>query len=228
MLAVRINDDVIDIKEYNGQRVITFADIDRVHKRPEGTAGRNFRENRNRFIQNEDFFCIKLTNDEIRRQFGTGKNASEVILITESGYLMLAKSLTDDLAWQVQRQLVKVYFRAKELNSRQHELKELVDSVRELERNFAFIVQKISAMVDSSVTGTKVIYLPKRTNHFKAGNEAMEVFFDMVRQNTGQKISVIIRNWKQIAAANGWQIPHDSSLYRALKWARNDQKLLAD
>lgn len=35
-------------------------------------------------------------------------------LITESGYLMLVKSFTDDLAWRVQRELVKGYFRAKE------------------------------------------------------------------------------------------------------------------
>ena len=37
-----------------------------------------------------------------------------VTLITESGYLMLVKSFTDDLAWQVQRQLVNSYFRVKE------------------------------------------------------------------------------------------------------------------
>ena len=33
------------------------------------------------------------------------------MLITESGYLMLVKSLTDDLAWTVQRELVNNYFR---------------------------------------------------------------------------------------------------------------------
>ncbi len=34
----------------------------------------------------------------------------KVILVTESGYLMLVKSFTDDLAWKVQRELVKSYF----------------------------------------------------------------------------------------------------------------------
>ena len=33
-----------------------------------------------------------------------------MILVTESGYFMLVKSFTDDLAWDVQRQLVKRYF----------------------------------------------------------------------------------------------------------------------
>lgn len=41
-----------------------------------------------------------------------GSNAKEIILITEQGYLMLVKSLTDDLAWEVQRKLVKSYFKA--------------------------------------------------------------------------------------------------------------------
>lgn len=37
-----------------------------------------------------------------------------VTLITESGYLLLTKPFNDDLAWQVQRQLVKAYFRCPE------------------------------------------------------------------------------------------------------------------
>lgn len=38
-----------------------------------------------------------------------------MVVVTESGYLLLVKSFTDDLAWQVQKQLVKVYFRYREL-----------------------------------------------------------------------------------------------------------------
>ena len=38
-------------------------------------------------------------------------------VVTESGYLMLVKSFTDDLAWQVQRQLVNTYFRKSEESS---------------------------------------------------------------------------------------------------------------
>lgn len=36
-----------------------------------------------------------------------------LVLLTESGYLMLVKSFTDDLAWDVQRKLVKSYFNRK-------------------------------------------------------------------------------------------------------------------
>ena len=106
---IKINNQPLPIKEYNGQRVVTFKEIDAVHKRTPGTAGRNFRENRNRFIEGVDYY--KLQIDEIRR-FGIN-SPNGGILLTESGYLMLAKSFNDDLAWQVQRELVNSYFRSK-------------------------------------------------------------------------------------------------------------------
>lgn len=43
---VTINNNDLQVKEWNGQRVVTFADIDRVHERPEGTAHRNFKTNK--------------------------------------------------------------------------------------------------------------------------------------------------------------------------------------
>ena len=102
----------ITVKKHQGKPVITLKNVDELHQRAEGTAGRNFHENRHRFIEGEDYYTVALTDNEIRSQFGTGKNASSVILLTEMGYLMLVKSFTDDLAWHVQRQLVACYFRA--------------------------------------------------------------------------------------------------------------------
>ena len=109
---IKIGEREISIKEYNGQRVVTFKDIDTVHGRPEGTASRNFRANRNRFVLGEDYYVISA--DEIRRSklFDIpDKATSDFALITEQGYLMLVKSFTDDLAWDVQRKLVNGYFR---------------------------------------------------------------------------------------------------------------------
>ncbi len=113
-----INNVPLQIKEYKGQRVVTFRDIDTVHNRPEGTAKRNFSINRKHFIEGEDYF--KVCSDEIRTNKImdiSPKIQRDIILLTESGYLMLVKSFTDELAWSVQRQLVKTYFRVQEINS---------------------------------------------------------------------------------------------------------------
>lgn len=117
MNTICIVEQPLEIKEWKGQRVITLKDIDKVHKRPDGTASRNFKSNRKHFISNVDYFQIT------RKEFGTkfvpnskleGNPNLTVILLTESGYLMLAKSLTDDLAWDVQRALVNNYFRGRQ------------------------------------------------------------------------------------------------------------------
>lgn len=102
---VKINNTDLSVKEFNGQRVVTFKDIDMLHERVEGTADRNFRENKlnsdgsERFIEGEDYFTLrKCQNNEIR---GLEIPNRGIILITESVYLMLVKSLQDDLAWKV-------------------------------------------------------------------------------------------------------------------------------
>lgn len=126
--SVTVADKVLDIVEYQGQRVVTFAMIDDVHSRPEGTAKRNFGVNKNHLVIGEDY--LELGKDEIRSNLQDGvfsKFAATGILITESGYLMLVKSFTDDLAWKVQKQLVKGYFKAKELLQNYDPMKALSD-----------------------------------------------------------------------------------------------------
>lgn len=115
--VVKIGNNDLQVKMWNGQRVVTFKDIDHVHERPDGTASRNFRENREYFILNEDYFVVtgqKLKELKQTTNF-VGSNAKEIIFITEMGYLMIAKSLTDSLAWKVQRQLVNTYFKFNEV-----------------------------------------------------------------------------------------------------------------
>ncbi|MEQ1977462.1 ORF6N domain-containing protein [Xenorhabdus sp. SGI240] len=110
---ITINNTQMPVVEYQGQRVVTFSMIDQVHARPEGTAGRNFREHKPRFIEDVDYY--ELGSDEIRRNLPGGVFSDftpKGVVITESGYLMLVKSFTDDLAWQIQRELVNSYFRA--------------------------------------------------------------------------------------------------------------------
>lgn len=109
---VAVGNSEVAVKEFKGQRVVTFKDIDTVHERPEGTARKRFNDNKKRFIDGEDYF--KISASEFRTHFNPAysKQATEdITLITEQGYLMVTKSLTDDLSWKVQRQLVSSYFK---------------------------------------------------------------------------------------------------------------------
>ena len=110
---IHVGDRDISVKEYKGQRVVTFKDIDDVHSRPDGTARKRFNDNKNHFVEGEDYFVRKT--DEARTEFNIVA-PNGLVLMTESGYLMLVKSFTDDLAWEVQRKLVNEYFRAKKLS----------------------------------------------------------------------------------------------------------------
>ena len=114
--CVIINTMPLAIKEYNNCRVVTFKDIDTLHQRPKGTARKRFNDNKSRFIEGEDYFKVCASEFRTRKIANISSKAQEdITLITESGYLMLVKSLTDDLAWKVQRELVNTYFRAKDM-----------------------------------------------------------------------------------------------------------------
>jgi hypothetical protein len=101
-----VNDCELTAIDHNGERVLTFAMIDRVHGRPDGTAGRNFRDNRERMIEGKHYF--RRNSSEAAAMGFTAPNG--LTLMTERGYFMLVKSFTDDLAWHVQDQLVEAYF----------------------------------------------------------------------------------------------------------------------
>lgn len=116
--VITVENTEMQVREYSGQRVVTFKDIDTVHQKRPGTARRNFSRNKKYFIDGEDFFSLTKedsneTNSYIRNITVPNKG---ITLLTESGYLMIVKSLTDELSWKVQRQLVKSYFQKPLLN----------------------------------------------------------------------------------------------------------------
>ena len=105
--TIKVNQRDLPIKEFHGQRVVTFKEIDQVHNCTPGRARKRFNDNRSRFVQGKDYFV--RNPDEAKKELGiTAPNG--IILITESGYLMLVKSFHDKLAWDVQRKLVDTYF----------------------------------------------------------------------------------------------------------------------
>lgn len=105
---IKINNQDLIVKEFKGQRVVTFKDIDKVHGRIEGTAKRNFSENKEKFIEEVDYFELNVSQkNEIRTLEIPNRG---ITVLTASGYLMLVKSLNDDLSWKIQRELVNNYF----------------------------------------------------------------------------------------------------------------------
>lgn len=177
---VHIQDTAISVKEYNGQRVVTFKDVDTVHGRPDGTARRNFNTNKKRFVENEDYFVV--SSDEIRtsRLFAISDNDfMDKVLLTEQGYLMLVKSFTDDLAWTVQRQLVNGYFRvrqiANDLSPQMQMLYGMLDQMAQTERQ----AKEAKLLAEKAVEATENI------------KEAVKPVFDNWREEIGKKIKRI-------------------------------------
>lgn len=190
---VKIGGAEVAVKEYRGQRVVTFKDIDQCHGRPEGTARKRFNDNRQHFIEGTDYFTINLTTSEKRTQFGAGKNAGKTItVVTESGYLMLVKSFTDDLAWDVQRQLVNSYFRkgqadeslkmqiqqerahAMLMNAKSRALKTIMQTIADKKLS-AIAVQVFGLTAIEEVTGQKIDYRPECGKLYSAEDLAKEV-----------------------------------------------------
>ena len=66
MNTICVNNQPLEPKVWKGQRVVTFKDIDRVHQRAEGTARKRFNDNRDRFVEGEDYYCLLYTSPSPR------------------------------------------------------------------------------------------------------------------------------------------------------------------
>lgn len=109
--VITIENTEMQIREYSGQRVVTFKDIDTVHQRPSGTARKTFNRNKKHFEVGKHYFVLKT--DEAKKLYNM-VTPNGLVVLNERGYLMLVKAFTDDLSWQVQDRLVEVYFNATE------------------------------------------------------------------------------------------------------------------
>lgn len=193
---IRVGNSSISVKEYKGKRVVTFKDIDTVHERPSGTANKRFLDNKKRFINGEDYFIVG--NSEIRKSHLmslSDNDFTDKVLITESGYLMLVKSFTDDLAWTVQRKLVDSYFRVKqavneELSPELQLLQGIIDQMKRKEFE--------DKERDRQIALTKET-LSKVTNTTERIKDALVSPFENCREDINKKV-------RQVAQAS--KIPH--------------------
>ncbi|MCM1313864.1 MAG: ORF6N domain-containing protein [Prevotella sp.] len=152
-----INDVQIKVKEYKGQRVVTFKDIDTVHNRPVGTAKKRFNDNKKRFVEGEDYFKVCWSEFRTNKDFDISpKTHRDIIFLTESGYLMLVKSFTDDLSWSVQRQLVKTYFRSSKIISSNNDAV-IIEKLELIEHKIDMLEKEINTLDKNSKSRTENI-----------------------------------------------------------------------
>lgn len=112
---VNVEGTELAVREYDGQMVVTFDDIDLVHKRPSGTARKAFNRNKRHFINGVDYIVLEKESSNVHRVDIRNIDIPNrgITVFTESGYLMLVKPFKDDLSWDVQRALVNGYFSSK-------------------------------------------------------------------------------------------------------------------
>lgn len=162
----------IEIKEYNNERVITAYDIAKIHGRDVNEITKNFNRNRETFDLNEDYFVLNKEEFSERLKIVQDfipNNVKEIILFTQSGYLLLTKTFSDKLSWKIQKELIKAYFKLKELKDRVEsgeleirntQSKEINDKPTELQQynlKRAELMIKAAEMMADSKLKTKIL-----------------------------------------------------------------------
>ena len=111
--VIKIENKDLEVKEWNGKRVVTAKDIADLHERDVKRVVENFQNNKEKFELGKDYF--EITKEEIRKSkfsesFSKYSKNSVEKLFTERGYLKLTKTFNDELSWKIQDLLVESYF----------------------------------------------------------------------------------------------------------------------
>ena len=220
---ITINNVELGIKEYKKERVITAWDIGKVHNRDVGEINKIFNRNKDKFILNEDYFILKIK--EFSERFKTiqdfiPNNVKEITLFTESGYLMLVKTFTDDLSWEIQRQLVKGYFKLKELKSSVDKDKRLEIMEKNANVRMAKMLKSLIPFSKSErykeilvseatkvLTGRELIPLPEVEAKTITATQIAEILGVSV-----QKIGIISNKYNLKTEQNGYWV-HEKAKY---------------
>ena len=123
-LCTLSNGAVIPIQEWEGRRVVTYADIANAHKIDKNRVAKAFLRHKEELFENSDYYVLNR-EEALRFKGFTEKDALPVSarglntlnLFTESGYLMIACTLRGDEAAFIRRGLVDSYFRVKKLET---------------------------------------------------------------------------------------------------------------
>ncbi|HAJ6454730.1 TPA: ORF6N domain-containing protein, partial [Escherichia coli] len=171
MDAVTINNKPLPTLEYKNQRVVTFEMIDEVHERPNGLAKATFHRNKHRFVEGVDTYVIDYSQKYVIETFGIDVPPRGLRVFTESGYLMIVKSFNDDLAWQVQRELVNSYFRIKQLIPGRSPLKSKAEILAEMAQMHLEHERRINAVnAQVAEVSAQVSKVAETVEQIKKGN----------------------------------------------------------
>ena len=117
---LEINGVRIERKEYNGVPVLTSWDIAKIHEKENRRINENFKNIKEKLVLTEDYFALtrkEISESNISIQKKIPNNVKTIYLFTEMGYLMLSKTFSDEFSWQIQRELIKNYFKLKKLKN---------------------------------------------------------------------------------------------------------------
>jgi len=137
-------------REFDGRRVITLAEMDRLHEKKKETAARAFRRARSKYpdlvVEGIHFFIspLKSRADKLSARENTGIGGNEdFVLLTEHGYLMICKSMTGRRSWEIQDVLVRSYFAGKSMIE---SLKSVSLKMTSMENRIDFLASIINRM----------------------------------------------------------------------------------
>lgn len=184
---IHIENTDISVKEYKGQRVVTFKDVDMAHNRPDGTARATFNRNKDHFVLGEDYFVCETY--EAKELLGISA-PNGIALLTEQGYLMLVKPFSDELSWKVQRQLVNSYFRVRQvstdLSPQMQMLYGMLDQMAQTERQ-AREAKELASKANESVENIKEAVKPI----FDDWREEINRKFNRIQKNADKQFSIL-------------------------------------
>ena len=162
MSNIIIKDKEILVKEYKNQRVVTVWDISEVHNKEVKRINELFNRNKERFLKDYDYFS--LTPTEFSESFKTSQNfipnnVKKINVFTESGYLLLTKTFSDDLSWEIQRILISSYFKIKELTTP----RTFVEALR-LAADQAEQIEKLE--LDNKIKQQRILEMEPKENYY--------------------------------------------------------------
>ena len=111
----------VQVTEHNGQRVLTTAQLAESYGTDSDRISKNFHENKGRYKEGKHYF--KLEGESLLHfrnsepQISISNKTRSLMLWTEKGAWMHAKSLNTDEAWDAYEMLVDDYYRVKAIQS---------------------------------------------------------------------------------------------------------------